>query len=69
MTESFAAGGQSGGPIVSGETGSVIAVLVGANSPEHATRIDAELLQLPEFLETTDEQDGSPALRAPRARR
>jgi hypothetical protein len=56
MTEPFAAGGQSGGPIVSGETGTVIAVLIGANSPEHATRIEAELLQLPESLKKSAEQ-------------
>lgn len=52
-TEAFAAGGQSGGPIVSGETGTVVAVLLGANSPEHATRIEAELLQIPDSLVTS----------------
>lgn len=47
MTEPFYAAGQSGGPIVSGETGSVIAVLIGANDAEQATRVEAELLRLP----------------------
>jgi len=49
--EPFAAAGQSGSPIVSGETGTVIAVLIGANSPEHATRVEAELLRFPETPE------------------
>ncbi len=48
--KSFPAEGLSGGPIVSGETGTVIGVLIGANSSEHATRIEAEWLRLPEKL-------------------
>jgi hypothetical protein len=47
MTEAFAAAGQSGCPVISADTGSVVAVLVGANSPDQATRVEAELLVMP----------------------
>jgi hypothetical protein len=48
--EPFAAQGQSGSPIVSAKTGTVIAVLLGANDIERATRVEAELLKLPARL-------------------
>lgn len=45
--ETFSAMGCSGTPVVSGETGKVIAVLTDADDPEQTRRIGAELLVMP----------------------
>lgn len=47
MEKAFAAGGQSGSPIISAETGNVIAVLIAADSTSAATRVEAEQLVFP----------------------
>lgn len=56
----FPAAGLSGSPIIDGNTGRVVAVLTGADSPSAAKIIDCEVLQLPTRILDAPDPDQVP---------